>query len=90
MNKHDKLPNRFCNLPIDFTFEDLTSLFASFGFRLENKGSTSGSRVIFVNKDNGDSYIMYKPHPANTVKGYSMRQVLNYLKVNGYISKEEK
>lgn len=85
MNKHDKLLRRFYSLPKDFTFGEMVSLFTLFGFHLENKGATSGSRLIFVNDSNDDRYIMHKPHPANTIKGYVMRQVCVYLKSRGYI-----
>lgn len=89
MNKHDKLLKRFYNLPRDFTFDEMEHLFKLFGFHLENKGSTSGSRVIFVNDSNADRYVMHKPHPANIIIGYCMRQVYTYLKSNGYINKED-
>lgn len=85
MNKHDKLLKRFCNLPRDFTFEETVSLFAQFGFYQTNKGSTSGSRIEFVNEGNNDSFIMHKPHPSNIIKGYMMRNILNYLKARKYI-----
>lgn len=85
MNKHDKLLKRFYNLPRDFTFDEVVSLFSQFGFHLENKGSTSGSRIIFVNDSNDDSYIMHRPHPANIIKGYMMRKIYNYLKAKEYI-----
>lgn len=85
MNKHDKLLKRFYNLPKDFTFNEMVSLFTQFGFRLDNKGSSSGSRIEFVNDSNDDSFIMHKPHPANIIKGYMMKQAYNYLKAKGYI-----
>lgn len=85
MNKHDKLLKRFYNLPRDFTFEEMVSLFTQFGFRLDNKGTSSGSRIEFINDTNGDSFAMHKPHPANIIKGYMMRQVLKYLKAKKYI-----
>lgn len=72
-------------MPRDFTFDEVVSLFAQFGFHLENKGVSSGSRVIFVNGSNDDSYIMHKPHPNNIVKGYMMRRIYNYLKAREYI-----
>ena len=28
---------------------------------------------------------MHKPHPANIIKGYMMRDILNYLLKNNYI-----
>lgn len=85
MNKHDKLLKRFYNLPRDFTFEEMVSLFTQFGFRLDNKGTSSGSRIEFINDTNGDNFAMHKPHPANIIKGYMMRQVLKYLKAKKYI-----
>lgn len=85
MNKQDKLLKRFYNLPRDFTFDEMVSLFRQFDFRVQNKGTTSGSRIIFVNDNNGDSYIMHRPHPSNIIKGYVMHQVYNYLTAKGYI-----
>ncbi len=85
MNKKDKLLRRFKNLPRDFTFDEMIALFQSCGFELNNKGATSGSRVVFVNQVDNKSYIMHKPHPGNIVKGYVMKQVLTFLKVNKYI-----
>ena len=89
MNKKDKLIKRFRNLPRDFTFEEMTALFKQCGFELGNKGATSGSRVEFFHEKDGKSYIMHKPHPANIIKGYVMRQVLSYLTTNGYLKEKE-
>jgi len=47
MNKKEKLIKRFRTLPKDFTFEEVEALFNCYGFILENKGATSGSRVKF-------------------------------------------
>ena len=89
MNKREKLLQRFRTLPRDFTFEELESLFKGCGFTLSNKGATSGSRVEFVNEKDGNTYIMHKPHPSNIIKGYSIRQIYNYLESNGYLKKKE-
>lgn len=87
MNKKDKLLKRFYSLPKDFTFDEMVNVFSFYGFHQENKGATSGSRVIFVNDIDGNSYIMHKPHPSNIIKGYIMKQVFTFLKANGYINK---
>lgn len=42
---------------------------------------------FFVNDNDENSYIMHKPHPSNIIKGYVMRQVLTFLKANGYLNK---
>ncbi|MBQ9678036.1 MAG: type II toxin-antitoxin system HicA family toxin [Prevotella sp.] len=85
MNKKDKLVRRFRTQPKDFTFEEVTALFQGYGFTLENKGATSGSRIRFYNETDQKSYIMHKPHPSNIIKGYMMRDILNYLLKNNYI-----
>ena len=85
MNKKEKLIKRFRTLPRDFTFEEVVKLFLGCGFTLENKGATSGSRVKFYNESDQNAYIMHKPHPSNIIKGYMMRDILNFLLKNGYI-----
>ena len=47
MSTKEKLIERFKRLPKDFTFDELTRLFGYLGFKLDNKGATSGSRVRF-------------------------------------------
>lgn len=85
MNKRDKLIKRFKTLPRDFTFDEVESLFMGYGFELVNKGATSGSRIKFYNKTDQIAYIMHKPHPTNIIKGYIMRDILNFLLKNNYI-----
>ena len=85
MNRKEKLIKRFRTLPRDFTFEEVVTLFQGCGFTLENKGSTSGSRVRFYNETDQNAYIMHKPHPSNIIKGYIMRDILNFLIKNNYI-----
>lgn len=89
MDKKDKLLQRFRTLPRDFTFDEMVAVFKGCGFSLSNKGATSGSRIDFINENDGNSYIMHKPHPSNIIKGYVMRQVYSFLEVNGYFDKKE-
>ena len=74
MSKKSKLIARFKKLPKDFTFEEMTRLFVIFGFDLKQKGSTSGSCVLFVNEEEKMRYIMHKPHPTNIIKSYVIVQ----------------
>lgn len=85
MTTKDKLLVRFQKQPKDFTFDELVQLFKIFGFEKGNKGATSGSRIEFVNTEKGMYYIAHKPHPSNIIKGYVMKQVLLFLKANGFI-----
>lgn len=82
MNRQEKLLKRFATLPKDFTFEEVISLFRIYGFTIDNKGATSGSRVIFRNEEKNMTYIMHRPHPGNTVKGYVMKQIQVFIENN--------
>ena len=79
MSTKDKVIERFKRQPKDFAWEELVRLFGIFGFTVDNRGKTSGSRVRFKN----DSYVFYihKPHPLNVIK----ESALDYLKNNGFI-----
>lgn len=77
MGTKDKLIDRFKRQPKDFTWDELVRLFSLLGFELNNKGKTSGSRVIFIKGE--CSYVAHKPHPGSIVKSCVMKQVLDYL-----------
>lgn len=84
MGSKDKLIARFLLLPSDFTFDELERLLKALGYVKSNKGKTSGSRVIFKDKE-GHPIMLHKPHPGNIVKQYALRQVLEELRNKGYL-----
>jgi predicted RNA binding protein YcfA (HicA-like mRNA interferase family) len=83
MSTKEKLIERFKQQPNDFTFDELVRLFQIFGFTIDNKGKTSGSRLLFEKNDK--SYVVHRPHPSKIVKQYVMKQILDYLTCNGFI-----
>jgi hypothetical protein len=89
MSTKDKLIERFKKQPKDFTWDELVKLFTIFGFTVNNKGKTSGSRVLFVKGE--DAHTVHKPHPSNIIKEYAMKQVLDFMIEKGFINnnKEE-
>jgi len=84
MSTKDKLIERFKKQPRDFTWDELVRLFSVFGFEIDNKGKTSGSRVMFE-KENL-TYFVHKPHPSNIINMPIMKQIFKYLKNNDLIS----
>ena len=84
MSTKEKLIERFKTLPSDFTFDELEKLLKGFGYEKKNKGKTSGSRVIYKNKEKRPIMI-HKPHPGNIIKMYAIKQVLQDLVEAGYI-----
>ena len=78
MSTKDKLIERFKKLPKDFTFEELVTLFASFGYTMDSKGPTSGSRVVF--KKGEDRIQLHKPHPGKHLKVGCMKGLKKLMK----------
>jgi len=78
MSTKDKLIERFKSLPSDFTFDELIRLLSFYGYKLENKGQTSGSRVIFM-KGN-DSIMIHRPHPSRIVKKKALKYIKDIIK----------
>ena len=83
MSTKDKLIDRLKQQPKDFTFEETVRLFKQLGFSMDNKGKTSGSRVIFEKGD--DKFLAHKPHPKSIMREGAVKQILNYLIENNYI-----
>jgi len=83
MSTKDKLVERFKRQPKDFTWDELVRLFGIFGFTVDNKGKTSGTRTAFV-KDEIEIEV-HKPHPSKIMKDYVMKNVLKFLINKGLI-----
>jgi hypothetical protein len=85
MSTHEKLLQRFLMFPKDFTWDELSRLLNRYGYAQNNKGKTSGSRVVFE-KDGSDVWLdLHKPHPKNTLKPYQMKDAYEFLKRIGII-----
>ncbi len=78
MSKQEKLLKRLLSKPKDFTYEEAKTLLDILGFYEDNKGRTSGSRVIFKNK-NSQKIELHKPHPKNILKEYQIKYIIKKL-----------
>jgi virulence-associated protein VapD len=74
MSKIDKLKIRLLSFPKDFSYNELKTLLASFGYK-EIQGA--GSRVYF-SKDN-HKIKLHKPHSGNILKAYQLDFVIKEL-----------
>ena len=88
MGKKEKMIQRILACPADYTFSEARALAAQFGYREMNKGTTSGSRVMFYRETDGRKILLHKPHPGDVMKRYAVRQLLDYLKESGDINGE--
>ena len=75
MGSKEKLIERFCKLPKDFTYEETLKLLSSYGYNEHNKGATSGSRVRFKNEQTGQYIDIHKPHPGSIMKEWMMKAI---------------
>ena len=82
MSKKDKLLIRLLARPKDFTYGELKTLLASFGY---NEVQGSGSRVCFANSYH--KIKLHKPHPGNILKAYQLDLIIDELKTKGLINK---
>jgi len=87
MSRKSKSIDRFLSIPNDLTWEELVSVLAAFEYDEMTKGKTAGSRRKFVNAGS-DIILLHKPHPANVVKTYAIRQVIDHLKSKGLLKDE--
>ncbi|AON58469.1 TPA: type II toxin-antitoxin system HicA family toxin [Pasteurella multocida] len=74
MSKITKLRDKLYKTPppTDFTWENLKTLLTSLGF---NEVQGNGSRVKFIHDVLDFPIIIHKPHPQNTLKQYSIKQI---------------
>ena len=49
-----------------------------FGYEKENKGKTSGSRVMFMDEQKR-KILLHKPHPGNVLKRYALEDIIEKL-----------
>jgi hypothetical protein len=78
MSRKEKLINRLKQRPKDFTWDELSNLLISLGYKEKKKGKTGGSRRRFVH-ESAPAIILHKPHPQNILKHYAINQILEVL-----------
>ncbi len=83
MSKKEKLVARLLLKPKNFTFDEMVSLLAYFGFKL--KQSKTGSGVKFFKDTSNEVINFHKPHPNGTLKKYILDQVIEKLKKENLI-----
>jgi hypothetical protein len=87
MSRQEKLISRLLSLPKDFTWDELVKVLAYYEYSEFTGGKTGGSRRKFIDSKN-NIITLHKPHPANVVKSYALREVISHLKEKGHIQDE--
>ena len=80
MSKLQKDIKRLQSKPKDFTYDELKKILNNFGFTENTKGKTSGSRVVFENRELNKKMELHRRHPNNILKMYQIKEILCLLK----------
>lgn len=78
MSKKEKLIQKLKAQSKSFSYEDAKILLEYLNFLENNKGKTSGSRVMFSSETHGN-IMLHKPHPQKELKSYQIKQLKNFL-----------
>lgn len=85
MSQKDKLIKKLKSNPKDFTFDEAESLLGFLSYRMNNKGKTSGSRVIFISDKYATKILLHKPHPRKELLEYQIKQLIEQLEQEGLL-----
>lgn len=78
MSKKEKLIQKLKAQSKSFSYEDAKILLEYLNFLENNKGKTSGSRVMFSSETHGN-IMLHKPHPQKELKSYQIKQLKDFL-----------
>ena len=85
MSQKDKLIKKLKSNPKDFTFDEAESLLGFLSYRRNNKGKTSGSRIIFISDKYATKILLHKPHPRKELLEYQIKQLIEQLEQEGLL-----
>ena len=85
MGKKDKLIAKLKAKPKDFTFDEAESLLEYLSYHKNNKGKTSGSRIMFSSDEHNSKILLHKPHQWKELLDYQVKQLIEQLEQEGLI-----
>ena len=83
MTRVEKLARQLMARPRTFRFDDAVRVMAWYGFDLDEKGKTSGSRMRFYREDDGRMMLMHIPHPGDELRSAAVRELASFLREAG-------
>ena len=79
MTRTDKLIAQLLSCPSTYRYTDYLKVMASYGFEMDNKGKTSGSRIRFYRPSDGRMFVMHAPHPSDELTAGTIRNIVRFL-----------
>lgn len=84
MGQKEKLIQRLKSKPKDMTFQEVETILRYLSYERDDKGRTSGTRVMFVSETH-PPILLHKPHPRKELLMYQINQLLEILKQEGLL-----
>ena len=84
MGQKEKLIQRLKSKPKDMTFQEVETILRYLSYERDDKGRTSGTRVMFVSETH-PPILLHKPHPRKELLTYQINQLLEILKQEGLL-----
>ena len=85
MSKKNKLIRKLKSKNISFTFDEAEALLNQLTYYKDNKGKTSGSRMMFISDNYSSKILLHKPHPRKELLAYQKKQLFEALKKEGLL-----
>lgn len=85
MGQKEKLIKKLKSKPKNFTFDEAETLLGFLSYLPDNKGKTSGSRILFYNENSKSKIILHKPYPRKELLEYQVKQLIAKLEQEGLI-----
>jgi len=87
MSKHEKnlLKLSATPVPAQFKWDELTGVLKHLGYEQLKTGKSGGSRRKFYHKQKNDLISCHEPHPSPDVDKGCISDVVDHLKVHGFI-----
>ncbi len=83
MSSMENLIEKLKSRPKTFPFNKMCTVLTHLGFKMSNKGRTSGSRVMFIK---GSIRIMFdRPHPGNEMLSCYIERIVDKLEEEGLL-----
>lgn len=79
MTRIEKLREALLGAPPTFRFRDFVRVMESYGYELDQKGATSGSRVRFWRESDGRIFVMHAPHPSDEMSRGAIRAAVKFI-----------
>ena len=83
MGKTEKLLEKLARCDGNFSFREAETLLGQLGYERSDRGATSGSVVLFYNREKDALFRLHRPHPEKTLGVGVCKKLTHFLKENG-------